>query len=164
MYLNPWGLWRKLENKTRWIYCMTNAKSYASVFTRTKTCYFTITKRLLLWAASTIAENGTVRGSIFSTATRLELDDRWVVVRILEGTRDSSLLQSDQTGSTAHPPSQSKSAGWSFPGVKQPKREAGYSTAPNAGVKNKRMYISIPMCLHGVYRNNTNLLFSNRHP
>ena len=88
------------------------------------------------------------------------LDDRWIVVRILEETWDSSLHQSDQTGSGDHPASQSQSAGWSFPGVTQPNREA----APNGGVKNERMYISIPMCLHGVYRINTNLVLFNRHP
>jgi hypothetical protein len=91
------------------------------------------------------------------------LDDRWLVVRILEGTRDSSLHQSDQTGSGDHA-APSQSAGWSLPGVKQPNSEAGHSAAPNGGVKNERMYISIPVCLHGVYRNNITLLYFNRHP
>jgi hypothetical protein len=71
--------------------------------------------------------------------------------------------QSDQTGSGDHPASQSQSAGWSFPGVKQPNRKAGHSAAPNYGV-NERMHISIPMCLHGVYRNNTTILLFNKHP
>ena len=47
--------------------------------------------------------------------------------------------------------------------MKQPNREDGHSAAPNGGV-NEWLYISIPIRLHGVYRNNTTLLLFNRHP
>jgi hypothetical protein len=129
-----------------------------------KACYYTVTKRLCckqLVLEQKMGQSGTVYSVQW---LGYGLDDRWIVVRIMEGTRDSSLHQGDQTGSRDHPVSLSQSAGWSLPGVKQPNREAGYSAAPNGGVMNERMYISIPMCLHGVYRNNTTLLLFNRHP
>jgi hypothetical protein len=47
----------------------------------------------------------------------------------------------------------------SFPGVKRPGCEFDHSPAPNVEVKNESCTVALPVCLHGVYRDNCNFTF-----
>jgi hypothetical protein len=63
-------------------------------------------------------------------------------VRFPAGTRDFSLLTSDQTGSRAHKVSYPMGAGNSFPGGKV--TEADHSPLPSAEIKEWWSYASTP--------------------
>jgi hypothetical protein len=82
----------------------------------------------------TITNPSSVTSVLSSIVTGYELNDRWVGVRVLVGSR--SLVQ---TGSEVHPASYLMGTG-----VKRPGREAGHSPKTSAEVKRMWTYTSIP--------------------
>jgi hypothetical protein len=72
-------------------------------------------------------------------------------VRVPAEAGNFSLLHRVQTGSGTHPASYPRGTRGSFPGVKQPRREADHSLPSSVKVKNAWSYTSTPpVCLHGV--------------
>jgi hypothetical protein len=77
----------------------------------------------------------TSSGYLSGIALGYELDDRGSRVRFLIGAGNFSLYHRVQTGAGAHPASYPMGTMGSFPGVKQPGREADLSPPSGAEVK-----------------------------
>jgi hypothetical protein len=98
-----------------------------------------------LWNGKDVEGNGNLiwylPGVEAGIATGYGLNDRGVGIRVPVG---CSLLHVVQTGSRAHPNSYPKGTGGSFPGVKQPGREADHSLPASGEVKKIWIYTSTP--------------------
>jgi hypothetical protein len=97
------------------------------------------------------AFNFTSRDDSVGIALGYGLDDWGSRVRFPAGAENFSLHHRVQNESGTHPASYPMGTRGSFPGVKQPGREANHSPPPSAKVKEYvELYLHSPIHLHGV--------------